>query len=278
MLLKSLWYNGGMRNSKRGFTLVEISIFLAVTGLLFIGVTVGVQNSIFRQRYTDAVQNFADFLRNTYAGVINVQGVNGGRSDQAIYGKMIVFGESSVEPGAQLGEQSGEEQSEAPTAGQSGGGDYRIMSYDLVGNIPADGVGDGLPIQKLLKYLELKVPENGLVEEYSPKWGVSIQTTDPTGDNRYTGSIMIVRHPVSGKVYTLYGDSINVTSGTASKLSETFLGSLKDEDDINICVNPNGDEASSIRADVRIEKGATNASGVSIIMDSNDNRCRKNDG
>ncbi len=260
-----------MRNSKRGFTLVEISIFLAVTGLLFIGVTVGVQNSIFQQRHTDAVQNFADFLRNTYAGVINVQGVNGGRSDQAIYGKMIVFGESSVEPGAQLGEQSGEEQSETPTAEQSGGGDYRIMAYDLVGNIPADGASYGSTIQELLKNLELKVPENGLVEEYSPKWGVSIQTTD---DNRYTGSIMIVRHPVSGKVYTLYGDFINVASGTSSKLSEAFLDSLKDEDDIDICVNPNGDEASSIRADVRIEKGATNASGVSIIMDSNDNGCR----
>ena len=257
---------------------MEISIFLAVTGLLFIGVTVGVQNSIFQQRYTDAVQNFADFLRNTYAGVINVQGVNGGRSDQAIYGKMIVFGESSVEPGAQLGEQSGEEQSGTPTAGQSGGDDYRIMTYDLVGNIPADGASHGSTIQELLEEVGLMVPEKGLVEEYSPKWGVSIQPTDLTGDNRYTGSIMIVRHPVSGKVYTLYGDYINVASGTSSELSETFLGSLKDEDDIHICVNPNGDEASSIRADVRIEKGATNASGVSIIMDSNDNECRKNDG
>ena len=40
-----------MLGKKRGFTMIEVALFLAITGALFAGVTVGVQNSIFQQRY-----------------------------------------------------------------------------------------------------------------------------------------------------------------------------------------------------------------------------------
>ena len=43
---------------------------------------------------------------------------------------------------------------------------------------------------------------------------------------------------------------------------------------VDFCVNPNGDEESSRRADVRIKKGATNASGIEVIMDGEGNVCR----
>ena len=60
-----------MRKNKLGFTLIEVSLFLAITGLLFLGVTLGVQNSIYQQRYNDAVQSFANFLGNIYDEVLN---------------------------------------------------------------------------------------------------------------------------------------------------------------------------------------------------------------
>ena len=83
-----------MSRIRKGFTLIEISIFLAVTGLLFAMVTIGVQNSIYQQRYNDTVQSFADFLRNIYSGVENVQSLGDGRHDVAIYGKMVSFGQT----------------------------------------------------------------------------------------------------------------------------------------------------------------------------------------
>ena len=44
-----------MIKSKRGFTLIEVAIFLAITGALFVSVAVGVQNSVYQQRISDSV-------------------------------------------------------------------------------------------------------------------------------------------------------------------------------------------------------------------------------
>ena len=56
-----------------GFTIIEIMIFLAITGLLVVGVLVGTGSTIARQRYNDAVESFAEFLRRQYSFVINPQ-------------------------------------------------------------------------------------------------------------------------------------------------------------------------------------------------------------
>ena len=55
-----LCYNEGMKHKRKGFTLIEIVLFLAITGLLFVGIIVGTNNSIGQQRFTDSVQNFAE--------------------------------------------------------------------------------------------------------------------------------------------------------------------------------------------------------------------------
>ena len=52
---------------KQGFTLVEISLFLAITGFIFIGIVLGIQNSLFQQKYNDSTQGFAEFLRTVYS-------------------------------------------------------------------------------------------------------------------------------------------------------------------------------------------------------------------
>ena len=82
-----------MKRNWRGFTLIEVSLFLAITAAVFVAIAVGTQNSIFQQRYNDAVQNFAEFLRTAYSQVSNVQSEGTGRTDTAIYGKLVVFGD-----------------------------------------------------------------------------------------------------------------------------------------------------------------------------------------
>ena len=58
-----------MSIKRKGFTLVEIALFLSITALLFAGIIVGTNNSIAQQRYTDAVQNFTELLRSVYPEV-----------------------------------------------------------------------------------------------------------------------------------------------------------------------------------------------------------------
>ena len=90
-----------VKKAKRGFTIVEVSLVLAVTGLLLIGTIRGLSGSVARQRYNDTVQDFYDFLTNIYSKVANpsissdsldATGDSGGTSeDTVILGELVSF-------------------------------------------------------------------------------------------------------------------------------------------------------------------------------------------
>ena len=231
---------------KGGFTLVEVSLFLAITGLLFLGVTIGVQNSIFQQRYNDSVQNFVEFLRSAYSKTENVQGTNdGGNTKKAIYGKLITFGENNSDD---------------------------IFMYDVIGYAKCEGSFDATI--EALKDCKAEVIEDGSIigqaESYNPRWSAAIQDTN--GD-LYKGAILITRHPQSGTIYTFVmpNNTVEVSQGKGlNKLLDSFS---IESGPVNFCVNPNGNtKDSGTRANVRIEQGARNTSGVEIVPDD-DNKC-----
>ncbi|MDO4399106.1 MAG: hypothetical protein Q4C24_02325 [Candidatus Saccharibacteria bacterium] len=258
-----------MKKLKSGFTLVEVSLFLVITAAVFVSVAVGTQNSIFQQRYNDSIQNFAEFLRTAYSQVTNVQNEGTGRSDKAIYGKLIVFREDS--------------------------GRNKITSYNVIGGI--GDIGSGRVLTQLESLGANVVIEKdgggysavGFVEDYTPRWASQIQTTSGWEDDKYdifTGAVLIVRHPKSGTVYTYktnndfvdddlmdiddYLRKLNDGSTTAESL---LSGSLEDKfemGDVDFCVNPNGADRSNLRKDIRIVAGARNASGVEIVPDGED--------
>lgn len=256
-----------MKKLKSGFTLVEVSLFLVITAAVFVSVAVGTQNSIFQQRYNDSIQNFAEFLRMAYSQVTNVQNEGTGRSDKAIYGKLIVFREDS--------------------------GRNKITSYNVIGGI--GDIGSGRVLAQLESLGANVVMEKdgegysavGFVEDYTPRWASQIQTTSGWEDDKYDifiGAVLIVRHPKSGTVYTYktkdsvdsdlmdidgYLDDLNAGLTAESLLS----GSLEDKfemGDVDFCVNPNGADRSNLRKDIRIVAGARNASGVEIVSDGED--------
>jgi type II secretory pathway pseudopilin PulG len=55
-----------------GFTIIEVVLFLAISGLMAIGLLAGTSMAIQRQQYRDAVQSFAGYLRDEYARVVSV--------------------------------------------------------------------------------------------------------------------------------------------------------------------------------------------------------------
>lgn len=252
-----------MKRIRRGFTLVEVSLFLAITAAIFVSIAVGTQNSIFQQRYNDAVQNFAEFLRSVYSQVMNVQSEGDGRSGYAIYGKLVNFEDDN--------------------------GNNKITTYNVIGKVAEDDLGNGNVLDRL-KSLEAdvvlekdgKYEPVGFVENYRPRWASQIQTTKgwnavPAGSYEvFTGALLVVRHPSSGTVYTFSSDkSVDVDSyiesltngfDTGGKLIAANIGDFS-ADDVDFCVNPNGAERSTLRRDIRIVAGARNATGVEIIAD-----------
>ncbi|MBQ3432740.1 hypothetical protein IJG22_00350 [Candidatus Saccharibacteria bacterium] len=268
-----------MRKRAYGFTLIEVSIFLAVTGALFVAVTVGVQNSIYQQRYNDTVNGFADFLGNLYSEVLNVQSTGNGRHAEAIYGKLVTFGESGLGSGEAEGRQiihTYDVLAEAANSWNIGNEDTLTLMYKLNANV-------------IRKTEEDTYELVGVIEDYTPRWSARIQKNDAFED--YVGALLIVRNAKSGTIQTFAMDdkAINVRDMVNDPIRENVdvFGYENDKNylygegkkfsavQVDFCVNPNGTEASSRRADVRIIPGAHDASGVEIIpFDSEANKCK----
>lgn len=58
---------------ERGFTIIEVMLFFAISGLLFAMLMVGANTGISQQRYLDSVRSYKAFLQNQYAEVLNTQ-------------------------------------------------------------------------------------------------------------------------------------------------------------------------------------------------------------
>ena len=264
---------------KKGFTLVEISLFLAMTGLLFLGVVLGVQNSMFQQKYNDSVQSFSEFLRTVYSQAINVENssTSSGRSNQAIYGKLVTFGEAK--------------NFEGKNNANEGSNSKAIFSYTVIGKIDNSfGSGDTLTELRRLEANVLidKKDEDGrygfagIAEEYFPRWEAGIETTKGWPYKDFKGALLIVRHPRSGTVFTyvLEGVTVEVNQerNTAAAVSPnpllkflpkqdgtTTSGHIFEVKQVDFCVDPEAGARKGMRRDIRIIEGARNASGVEVI-------------
>ena len=257
-----------MKRTRSGFTLVEISLFLAITAAIFVGVAIGTSNSIFQQRYNDAVQNYVEFLRTVYSQVSNVQSESNGRSEEAIYGKLVTFERGN-------------------------NGDNKIKTYNVIGDLEnsANSVSGNGVLDKLKELNANIIVEKddgsygsvGFVDSYVPRWSSQIQTIDGWNDGYelFTGMLLIVRSPSSGTVYTYatddnvetdydkYIDDLNGGVATLGGLLDLYSFTSKD---VDFCINPNGSEKSNLRRDVRVVAKARNASGIEIISDD-ESRC-----
>ncbi len=248
----------------------------------------GTQNSIWQQKYNDSVQNFARFVRSVYSEVVNTQGINGGRSDKAIYGKLISFGQRYDFNGAEI-----------PSDMQ------KVFVYDVVGDVEDKNSGTST-ISILLAALSANVlieEKNnlgvvtglktvGIAESYSPIWGSVVESTKEK--ELFTGSVLVARHPKSGMINTLVSNKVievnqvlntNGNYDQAAKLLTDVLSLPEDNQnafkvqEVDFCLNPYGvGQTGSLRRNIRIISNARNASGVEIVDLSNDpviNKCVK---
>ena len=278
---------------RKGFTLIEITLFLGVTAALFLGVALSMGNAINQQRYNDSVQSFAEFMRGIYSMVSNPQSGGQGNSDTAIYGRLIVFGEKTDFAGRDITDYDGRP----------------IFSYDVVGDVepPYGATGTVAQIMSSLNVNVVRTPKNssGRIttvelaqpEQFSLRWETDVQNID---GSIFTGSILIVRHPRSGTINTLVmpntvievnKEALNAKNAYESghsypsitELLRKYLDNSAGEDkfradELNFCVSPygHGEGGGMPRQNIRLIKNARNASGVVMIeTDGGDNKCTR---
>jgi len=209
---------------RKGFTIIEVMLFLAITAVMFVALIATTSGCIGRRRYDDTVSDFAEYLRRIYADVestANPRATNtaerigctlssdpastlyqsannantAGRTNCGIYGKIMIFGEN--------------------------GDDTTVHTYDVIGDI-IDNThklsSSTLSLSDALKEVHaefLAYEEDGegtchinLVgtgDSYVPQWGGRIENASAT-DNLFRGAILVVRSPVNGTIHTLVAD------------------------------------------------------------------------
>ncbi len=223
---------------RKGFTLIEVTLFLAVTAALFIGIVWGMQSAINRQRYDEATQEFFEFMRSVYSKVSNPQSPGSGNSTKAIYGKLVVFSNNAED---------------------------QISMYDVVGQaVSSKNIGED-SLTSMLKTLNVTLTSK---EKYNLPWQTTIQKEN--NGPLFTGSFLVVRHPRSGTINTLYWN------GTQTSNFKNVVTNFTPNGEILLCVSPYpvGKTGPILKRPVRILAGARNASDVELIdLDSTDNKC-----
>lgn len=240
-----------MKTRNKGFTIIEVTLFLAVSALLMVGLMIGVSSSVNRQHYNDSVQDMAEYLRNVYAGTSNVKNPGDGKgnsTDKAIYGKLIII---------------------------NSGGDTKLSTYKVIGGIRR---GEFNNIKDFLSDKGIKAEiEQPAEETYSPLWqsGLEIKTSSDSrvSEAKEGDGILFIRY---GGVVSIYFISKEANENSKIFDDNGYINtSLNiEKTNINFCVKPDGNNGPV--SDVIIKKDIHNSSAIEVLpTDSEENVCNE---
>lgn len=265
------------KKSKKGFTIIEVSLVLAVTGLMLIGVLGGTYLSITSQRYNDSLRNFADYMRSMYAEALSPESITenettmiGNSTDQAILGKVIVFGvngESTVYSATLVGSADIHKSTNQSFLSEITDTDLTKTSV-FCGDITNDRPSS--------------------VQSYIMLWEAQLAqaTGIPTGakyKDPFVGTMIIARTPTSGTIHTAFApgktydfanDCVSENAKFQMDLAEQhngFATYYRIDEPTGICVVS---DDLRVHREVRIAADGRNASAVWLRQDDEENACR----
>lgn len=234
---------------RSGFTIIEVMLFLAITGALTVGVLVS-GNSIGQQRYRDSVNSVKGLLQEQYNQVANV--VNGDTNKPVCTRSedTLTFDEGTSQARGT---------SECLVVGRFAlVAATEITTYNLVGRPDVNNTGtDDKSI--LAGYaFALQSPEVNKVS-----WQARI--VEPKSDDDALVSLLVLRSPTSGAFLTYVQ--------TGDKRSN-ITGMINDSNMVqkDLCIDSGGGSGMTKRLAVRINAKASGQTAVEIPLEK-DNIC-----
>lgn len=261
----------------KGFTLIEILLFIALSSALAVGIIASSNGPVARQRYSAAVAEIEDYLQGIYSSLINVQSSGAGNSEKMIYGKLVTFGENFP--------------------------NSTIHVYDIYGNVDTTNITISSTNLEILKNATIFKPDTDTAEFYkdssfTPSSDASIENID-SSKNILSGALIIFRSPLTGNINTYVSTSGFISdpdvdtiwdrqqspsaaadAGGDPRYLSTYLSTLifgifggpNTIRSVDICINsPDIGFAGNIRRAIRIDKAASGSMGVfSILANEND--------
>lgn len=230
-----------------GFSIIEVMLVLAITGLMMAVLLAGIGTSLNRERYRDAVESTQNYLQGQFNLAMNV---NNSRP-----GDIVCSGGRVYED--RINADSGRGTSECTIAG-------RLITTKNSGEaLQSTEVYSAVDATTLLvdEQTEMEVFQNANLitadaphwDEYTPGWEISYK--HPGGsESSVEFTALVVRSPLSGQIQTFVANQSN--RSPQQVLADNTSG------DFTLCLsNPNfsfGQE----RMGVKIVHRASNSSGV----------------
>ena len=205
---------------QKGFTIIEVMLFLAITGLMFATMIGSVTVALNNQRYNDSVRSFQSLLQEQYSRLLNIENdgtinicgdENRGRGDCYLVGRLMVVNDSEVSSRQLVATNINE---------------HQVVTNDVTAI-------SGMTFRALDD-----------VESQNIEWGSRIAWPSTHEGEENSGarsprtvSIMLVRSPFTGKVYTFH------TNGQVLTGSSDLAGMVTEENmskSLALCMDSDG--------------------------------------
>lgn len=249
------------RRFTTGFTIIEVMLFLAITGLMLAGLMIGISGGVNRERYNDAVTSLHDYVQGQYNLVDNVNTnrtddyrcVPGNITQPPTGGQARGTSECSI-VGRYITSQDGQVINSRPL--------YATANVvNLESSLPED-----FSESELLDAMRLRIAPDGLLDDtddYRLAWDTSV-FTDKANPDSGQFSVVMLRLPTNSMIRTF------AVQGHDVAVADVIDGASADTP-LSICIDPDG-LVSSPPLGVRILQIAANANGAQRI-DASDGDC-----
>jgi len=219
-------------------------LFLGITGALFAALMVGVNTGITQQRYLDSTRSYKALLQDQYAAALNVRIQKVDQICHSVDDGAWIVGDGKRDEG----DNNRWGASECVVLGRAiqitDGGDHDengtakgIRVSSIVGHLKSTAkIDDGTSDFDAIKAYNL-ILTNFDEETSNMDWGSSLTTLkDAAGGapgSKLNKIILILRSPVSGALYTFYGEP----SSSLDSIVETNTTSSKPQSELQTCIS-----------------------------------------
>lgn len=240
-----LYFNHMSGDKQRGFTIIEVILFLAISGFLVVGILAATGTTISVQRYKDATNSLLSFIQGQYDRTANIQ--NNQDGFKVCSAGSISTSATKLTPGSSLScyivgrlltvSDDGQKITSRPVYGT---GEGSAADDDITSLVNADLFVDTSDTAE--------IPET-----YMPEWQTRLNIPkQPTAMDGW--QLLIVRSPSTGTIRTF----TTMTGDIFTKLTDAAS-----RQDVTACVDPSGLVAPQLQGVVIVED-AYSASGVKI--------------
>jgi type II secretory pathway pseudopilin PulG len=237
-----------------GFTIIEVMLFLAVTGALAVGVLVGSGVAIGQQRYRDSVSTLKSFVQQQYNEATNV--VNCRTGDEACTDAVVVTPPSYVPLPQPRGT------TDCLLLGRSisiSGDGTQVTAANVVAYRTSDTATVPLESTDIEELKHYKLATSPIDQEVqSVAW--SARVVKPKTETPQPLALLIIHSPLSGSVMTFVSESPQSDLAAFVNLGQNTTAT-------DMCIEPSDGSFTGQQLAIRINPYATNQSAVEVVSE-----------